>query len=234
MRTWGLTARLRWTDPDRRAAHCVLRHAAARLLRNRLMLCVRDLTWLPALTSSVRSAEARNSLCTGCTGGSCRGPNGTKRRSLQKVESMEESEAEMSGSETDVSADDEHDVTSDVSDTEGPVQAPPSPPRDAVGSNFRHGALPPEDGVHPGYFGLDASSGEGLPREVTASQVQHVPLIRPNPLLCYPSPSNDPCFSIPTTTYTLLLRTTLSITLHLIDTLMLFLTEPTITRVAGP
>ncbi len=81
---------------------------------------------------------------------------------------MEESEADMSGSETDVSADDEHDVTSDVSDTEGPVQAPPSPPRE--GSNFRHGALPLEDGVHPGYFGLDASSGEGLPREVTASQ----------------------------------------------------------------
>ena len=91
---------------------------------------------------------------------------------------MEESEAEMSDSETEAS-DEEDDITSDISDTEGPVQAPASPRLENADSSFRHGALPPEDGVHPGTYGLDASSGEGLPREVTASQAISDPSSNP-------------------------------------------------------
>ena len=75
---------------------------------------------------------------------------------------MEESEADTD-SETEASEDDEGDLDSDDSGA-----GPASPRRDTAAS-MPHAAL--DDGAQAGTFGLDASSGEGLPREVTASAV---------------------------------------------------------------
>ena len=112
---------------------------------------------------------------------------------------MEESEAEFE-SGTEESDEDEEDDDGDlISDDSGAGAAPTPRHQDTAdsfrqvppdSSSFRHGALP-EDGAPPGVFGLDASSGEGLPREVKAAVVlededmedaDDVPQFLPEPL----------------------------------------------------